>query len=184
MRLAILNTGLRIASLVAQRLKHLPAMRETWVWSLGQEDPLEKGMTTHSSTLAWRIPWTEEAGRCTLVCACLVTKFFLTAWTAAHQAPRSMGFSIQEYWNGLPFPPPPGSLPNPGIEPTSPASLLHFKWVLYHWATGEASWSLTANLEKVSLSRFNLLLLHSHIVHSQIPKLQISVKCSATKLIL
>ena len=38
-------------------------MRETWVWSLGQEDPLEKGMATHSSILAWRIPWTEEPGR-------------------------------------------------------------------------------------------------------------------------
>ena len=50
------------ASLVAQRLKPLPAMRETWVLSLGWEDPLEKGMATHSSTLAWRIPWTEEPG--------------------------------------------------------------------------------------------------------------------------
>ena len=51
------------ASLVAQRLKLLPAMWETWVWSLGREDPLEKEMATHSSTLAWRIPWTEEPGR-------------------------------------------------------------------------------------------------------------------------
>ena len=50
------------ASLVAQRLKHLPAMRETWVQSLSQEDPLEKEMATHSSILAWRIPWTEEPG--------------------------------------------------------------------------------------------------------------------------
>ena len=48
------------ASLVAQRLKHLPAMRETQVRSLDQEDPLEKEMAAHSSTLAWRIPWTEE----------------------------------------------------------------------------------------------------------------------------
>ena len=47
---------------VAQRLKCLPAMQETWVRSLGQEDPLEKKMATHSSTLAWRIPWTEEPG--------------------------------------------------------------------------------------------------------------------------
>ena len=51
------------ASLVAQRLKHLPAMWETQVRSLGQEDPLEKEMATHSSILAWRIPWTEEPGR-------------------------------------------------------------------------------------------------------------------------
>ena len=48
--------------LVAQRLKHLPAMQETWVRSLGQEDPLEKEMATHSSIFAWRIPWTEEPG--------------------------------------------------------------------------------------------------------------------------
>ena len=50
------------ASLVAQRLKHLPAMQETWVRSLGWEDPLEKEMATHSSILAWEIPWTEEPG--------------------------------------------------------------------------------------------------------------------------
>ena len=43
-------------------VKNLPAMQETWVSSLGQEDPLEKGMATHSSVLAWRIPWTEEPG--------------------------------------------------------------------------------------------------------------------------
>ena len=50
-------------SLVAQRLKRLPGMRETQVWSLGREDPLEKEMATHSSTLTWRIPWREEPGR-------------------------------------------------------------------------------------------------------------------------
>ena len=44
-------------------LKHLPEMQETQLQSLGQEDPLEKEMATHSSTLAWKIPWTEEAGR-------------------------------------------------------------------------------------------------------------------------
>ena len=43
-------------------VKNLPAMRETWVWSLGWEDPLEEGMAAHSSILAWRIPWTEEPG--------------------------------------------------------------------------------------------------------------------------
>ena len=43
-------------------VKNLPAMQETWVQSLGQEDPLEKGMATYSSILAWRIPWTEEPG--------------------------------------------------------------------------------------------------------------------------
>ena len=50
------------ASLVAQRLKRLPAMWETWVRFLGWEDPLEKEMATHSSILAWRILWTEEPG--------------------------------------------------------------------------------------------------------------------------
>ena len=50
-------------SLVAQMVKSLPAMRETWVQFLGQEDPLEEGMTTHSSILAWEILWTEEPGR-------------------------------------------------------------------------------------------------------------------------
>ena len=52
-----------MASLVAQRVKRLPAMRETRVRSLGQEDLLEKEMATHSSTLAWKIPWTEKPGR-------------------------------------------------------------------------------------------------------------------------
>ena len=51
------------ASLVAHMVKNLPAMRETWVQSLGREDPLGKGMATHSSILAWRIPWTEEPSR-------------------------------------------------------------------------------------------------------------------------
>ena len=46
--------------MVAQTVKNPPAMQETWVQSLGWEDPLEKGMTTHSSIFAWRIPWTEE----------------------------------------------------------------------------------------------------------------------------
>ena len=50
-------------SLVAQMVKHLPAVQETWVRSLSQEDPLEKDMATHSNTLAWKIPWTEEPGR-------------------------------------------------------------------------------------------------------------------------
>ena len=59
----ILELILAQSSLVAQRVKNLPAMEETWVQSLGQEDLLEKGMATHSRVLAWRIPWTEEPGR-------------------------------------------------------------------------------------------------------------------------
>ena len=53
----------RSTSLVAQMVKHLPTVRETPVQSLGGEDLLDKGMATHSSTLAWKIPWTEEPGR-------------------------------------------------------------------------------------------------------------------------
>ena len=51
------------ASLEAQSVKRLLALRETWVQSLGWEDPLEKEMATHSSTLAWKIPWSEKPGR-------------------------------------------------------------------------------------------------------------------------
>ena len=64
------------ASLVAQMVKSLPAVQETHIHSLGQEDPLEKEMATHSSILAWRIPW-----------------------TVAHQAPLSMDFARQEPWS-------------------------------------------------------------------------------------
>ena len=52
------------ASLMAQQVKNLPAVREMWVCSRGQEDSLEKEMTIHSNILAWRIPWTEEPGGC------------------------------------------------------------------------------------------------------------------------
>ena len=51
-----------VASLMIQSVKSLPAMWETWARSLGREDPLEKEMATHSSILAWKIPWTEEPG--------------------------------------------------------------------------------------------------------------------------
>ena len=56
-------TPMQGPSLVAQRLKRLPGMWEIWVRSLGREDPLEKETATHSSTLAWRIPWREKPGR-------------------------------------------------------------------------------------------------------------------------
>ena len=54
------------ASLVAQMVKNLPPLQETWVQSLGREDPPEEGMTTHSRILAWSIPWTEEPGGATV----------------------------------------------------------------------------------------------------------------------
>ena len=59
---SVITSQARRASLVAQRVKNPPAMRETWVQSLGWEDPLEKEMAIHSSILAWEIPWTEEPG--------------------------------------------------------------------------------------------------------------------------
>ena len=84
------------ASLVAQMVKNLPVMWETWFQSLVWEDPLEKGIATHSSILAWRIPWAEEPGRL-----------------------QSMKFSRPEYWSRQPFPSP-VDLPKPGNEPRSP----------------------------------------------------------------
>ena len=65
MVLIITITFIRVwrAFLVAYMVKNLPAMQETHVRSLGQEDPLEKGLATYSSSLSWRIPWTEEPGR-------------------------------------------------------------------------------------------------------------------------
>ena len=56
-------TASKGASLVAQTLKNLPISQEAWIQSLGQEDPLKKGMATHSNILAWKIPWTEEPSR-------------------------------------------------------------------------------------------------------------------------
>ena len=63
MRITVALCHSIFTSLLAQMVKHLPTMREIWVQSLGWEDPLEKEMATHSSTLAWKIPWTEEHGR-------------------------------------------------------------------------------------------------------------------------
>ena len=82
------------ASLVAQTVKRLSAMLETWVRSLGRKDPLEKEMATHSSTPAWKIPWTEEPGRLQSVWlqrvrhdwATLVT--FLTPWKKSYAQPQ------------------------------------------------------------------------------------------------
>ena len=59
-RLQVFFSFLSEASTVAQIVKNLPAMQETWAQLLGQEDPLDKGMATHSSICAWEIPWTEE----------------------------------------------------------------------------------------------------------------------------
>ena len=58
----LLPNSWEIGIMVVQMVKNPPAMRETWVWSLGWEDPLEEGMTIHSSILAWIIPWIEATG--------------------------------------------------------------------------------------------------------------------------
>ena len=101
-------------------------MQETWVQSLGREDPVEKEMATHSSTLTWKLPWMEEPGRLQSVglqrvrhdwatklnssilhrcftvyglpgCS-VMSDSFSTPWTLAHEAPLSIGFLRQEYW--------------------------------------------------------------------------------------
>ena len=88
------NDHIIMASLVAQMAKNLPAMHETQVWSLGREDPLEEGMATHSSILAWRIPWTEEPGK--LVCACMHAKLLQSCLTLCDPMDRSLpGSSVQ-----------------------------------------------------------------------------------------
>ena len=161
--------------MVAQMVKNLPAVQETQIRSLGQENPLQKEKATHSSILAWEIPWTEKPGRvqsmgsqrvghdwttnihtshaaaakslqsCPTLrdpidgsppgspvpgilqartlewvaisfpnaCKWKVKvkslsrlRLLATPWTAAHQAPPSMGFSRQEYWSGAPLPSP------------------------------------------------------------------------------
>ena len=77
--------------LTAHTVKRLPAMQETWVRSLGQEDPLEEEMATHSSVLAWRIPWTEEPGR-------LQSMGLLRV---GHDWTTSLSFYTTKYWNIL-----------------------------------------------------------------------------------
>ena len=88
----------RQASLVAQRLKCLPAMQETWVRSLGWEDPLEKEMATHSSILAWRIPGTEEPGGLQPTGLQRVGHDWVTSlyFTSLHNIERKTHFSYRE----------------------------------------------------------------------------------------
>ena len=77
---------------MAQKVKRLPTMGETWVRSLGREDPLEKEMAIHCSTLAWEIPWTEKPDRLQSMGSQKVGYDQVTSlWTVAHQAPLSLG---------------------------------------------------------------------------------------------
>ena len=73
---------------MAKKVKHLPAMRETWVQPLGREDPLEKEMVTHSSILAWRIPWSEEPGRLQS----------MGPQRVGHDRATSLLTSVHDYW--------------------------------------------------------------------------------------
>ena len=75
------------ASLVAQTVKRLPAMWETWVGSLGRKDPLEKEMATHLCALAWKIPWTEEPGMLQ----------FMGLQRVRHNSATSLTHSLQVY---------------------------------------------------------------------------------------
>ena len=74
--------------------KDLPAMRETWVWSLGQEDRLQKGVATHSSILAWRIPWTEEPGGLQSMGLQSVRHDWVTKHTHTHTHPLMCSFVL------------------------------------------------------------------------------------------
>ena len=75
-----------MAPLVTQMVKSLPATQETRVQSLGQEHPLQKGMATHSSILAWRIPWTEEPGRLHTVHGVTMSRTQLNEFTFIHMS--------------------------------------------------------------------------------------------------
>ena len=81
-----------VASLVAQTVKCLPAMWDTRVWSLGREDSLEKEMATHSSTLAWKIPWTEEPCRLQSTGSQRVRHDWATSFTSLHSWPQELSW--------------------------------------------------------------------------------------------
>ena len=118
-------------SLVAQRVKRLPAMQETWVWSLGQEDPLEKEMATHSSILAWKIPWTEKLGRPQSMGSQRVGHDWATSLSLYKQKNKVVKLEVMvpgENWMNLP-----GSAEN---QVLSPAGRSHRVWC----AKGGAAW--------------------------------------------
>ena len=133
------------ASLVAQRVKHLPAMWDTGVRSLGPEDPLEKEITIHSSILAWRIPWTEEPGRLQSTASQRVRHDWATSlslslatnqskWVEVAQSCPTLCDPIDCPWNSLGQNTGVGSLSLlQGIFPTqgSKRGLPHCRWILY-----------------------------------------------------
>ena len=159
-----------MVSQVAQWIKNPPAMQETRVQSLGQKDPLEEGMATLSSILAWKIPWIEEPGglhsmgsqrvgqdwatelnwyvkeACECVQLLSRVQLFATPWTVARQVPLSMGFPRQEFWSGLPIPPP-EDLPNPGIKLASLVSLPLAAGFFTAGTTWEIKWKLPSFIQ-------------------------------------
>ena len=136
-----------VASLVAQTVKNLPAMQETWVQSLDQQDSLGKGMATHSSILAWRIPWTEEPGGLYIVHG--VTK----SWTLA---------------NAFPIPVENALLPT-SQTPHIPSPLLtqDFSSVLVTINRLAISWSATPKHRGRALSLTCPVVPEQHLVHSR-----------------
>jgi len=111
------------ASLVAQRVKHPPAMQETWVQFLGQENPLEKEMATHSSTHDWKIPWTEEPRR--------------LQSTGLQRVGHNQVTSLSGWWGKTKFPIPSAASRIPKIRWTSLDDSLkkHFTLLLHPWKT-------------------------------------------------
>ena len=98
-REGLLETGMAMwASLVAQMVKRLPTMRETWVQSLGLEDLVEKEMATHSSTLAWKIPWTEEPGRLQSMGSQRVRHNWATSLSLSFTLDHRKSKRISEHW--------------------------------------------------------------------------------------
>ena len=91
------DTGYRM---LAQTVKRLPAMRETQVWFLGREDPMEKEMTIHSSTLAWKIPWTEEPDRLQSMGSQRVGHDWATSLTHRMLGAGARGWSKEMIWGG------------------------------------------------------------------------------------
>ena len=99
----LMSSSLFWASLVAQMKKHLPAMQETQVQSLGQEDPLEKQMATHSSILAWRLPWTEEPGGLQSTGLQRVRHNWVTKYSSLfYKQMESPSFSLKDIWTSGP----------------------------------------------------------------------------------
>ena len=93
------------ASLMAQMVKNLPAMLETWVWFLSWEDPLEKGRATHFSILAWRIPWTEGPGELQSIGSqsyyCIIAAMTLIIWKSVLHICHIFSHNLSICWENL-----------------------------------------------------------------------------------